>query len=363
MSPITYAIAGFSLLAALDRLFGGRLGLGSEFARGFQMLGGMALSMIGIIVISPLLARLLEPCFDWIYRVLKIDPSVIPATLFANDMGGAPLSAEVARDPAIGRFNGLVVSSMMGCTLSFSIPVSMEIVKKQARRSMLLGYLCGIVTIPVGCFFAGLLLRLPLAALAVDLVPLLIFGLIIVAGLLFCPGAAVKAFEVLGWIIKALITAGLILGILRFLLGIELVKGLTPLEDGAAVCVNAAVVMTGAFPMVKLLSVLLNKPLKKLGGLMGIGETAALGLIASLATAMSTYEMMNDMDEKGVMINGAFLVSAGFTFAGHLAFTMAFDAAYVTQVIAGKLISGAAALALCLLLYKKLSGKSKAEVR
>ena len=354
MSPLTVAIACFSVLAAVDRLFGSRLGLGKEFTRGFMLLGNMALSMIGIIVISPFLAHLLEPSFEWIYRVLSVDPSVIPASLFANDMGGAPLSVETARDPAIGLFNALVVSSMMGCTISFTIPCSMEIVKKEAQREMLLGYLCGVVTIPVGCFLSGLSLRLPLSALLLDLLPLTLFAALIVAGLLLCPRFCVRAFRALGWFIRLLITAGLILGILRFLLGVELIGGLTTLEEGASVCVNAAVVMTGAFPLVFLLSKLLSKPLTKLGSLMGIGETAAMGLIATLATAMSTYEMMNDMDKKGVMLNAAFLVSAGFTFAGHLAFTMAFDADYIPCVILGKLSAGVLALLLALLLYPRV---------
>ena len=354
MSPINIVIAGFSVIAAVDRLFGSRFGLGKEFTRGFQLLGSMALSMIGIIVVSPYLAKLLNPCFEFFYNTLGIDPSIIPASLFANDMGGAPLSVEVARDPEIGLFNALVVSSMMGCTISFSIPCSMEIVKKEAQREMLLGYLCGVATIPLGCLISGLALRLPLRSLFMELLPLAVFAGVIVAGLLLCPKFCVKTFEILGWIIRLLITVGLILGIIRFLLGYEIIEGLSTLEEGASVCFNAAVVMTGAFPMLFLLSKALTRPLKKLGSAMNINETAAMGLIATVATAMSTYEMMNRMDRKGVMLNAAFLVSAGFTFAGHLAFTMAFDASYIPYVIIGKLTAGIFALLFALLLYPRV---------
>lgn len=48
----------------------------------------------------------------------------------------------------------------------------------------------------------------------------------------------------------------------------------------------------------------------------------------------------------------AFAVSAAFVFGGHLAFTMAFDRAYILPMIVGKLISGICALALAQLLYK-----------
>ena len=75
------------MIGAVDRIFGNRLRLGNEFEKGFMLLGNMSLSMIGMIVISPLIADLLAPVFGVIYDALHIDPSIIPASLFANDMG------------------------------------------------------------------------------------------------------------------------------------------------------------------------------------------------------------------------------------------------------------------------------------
>ena len=42
----------FALFGALDRIFGNRLGLGKEFEKGFHLFGTIALSMIGILVLS-----------------------------------------------------------------------------------------------------------------------------------------------------------------------------------------------------------------------------------------------------------------------------------------------------------------------
>ena len=154
---ISWIMVCFSLLGALDRIFGSRLGLGKEFERGIMLLGTMALSMVGMIVISPLIAELLRPALEKMAEVLPIDPSIVPATLFANDMGGAPLATELAVDEKIGYFNGLVVSSMMGATISFTIPVALGMVKKEQHKEVLLGLLCGIVTIPLGCFVSGLI--------------------------------------------------------------------------------------------------------------------------------------------------------------------------------------------------------------
>ena len=219
----------------------------------------------------------------------------------------------------------------------------------------MLGLLCGIVTIPIGCFISGLTLGISPYALFIDLLPLILFSVIIAVGLILIPEMCVKVFSIFGVFIKIVITVGLALGIFRFMTGIEIIKGLAPIEEGGAICLNAAIVISGAFPLIFVLSKVLNKPLKKLGNAIGINNTSAIGLLSTLASNSPTFEIMNDMDKKGTMINSAFAVSAAFTFAGHLAFTMAFDAAYISPMIIGKLISGFCALILSILLYKKLS--------
>ena len=64
---------------------------------------------------------------------------------------------------------------------------------------------------------------------------------------------------------------------------------------------------------------------------------------------------MNKMDEKGAMLNSAFAVSAAFVFAGHLAFTMAWDTAYLPAMIVGKLVAGFLALGVALFLYQRIN--------
>ena len=94
--------------------------------------------------------------------------------------------------------------------------------------------------------------------------------------------------------------------------------------------------------------------MKKIGGRLGINEVSAIGFVSSLATSATTFGVMNDMDKKGAMLNSAFAVSAAFTFAGHLAFTLAYDAAYLPAMIVGKLVAGVCALVVGVLLYKRL---------
>jgi ethanolamine transporter len=98
---------------------------------------------------------------------------------------------------------------------------------------------------------------------------------------------------------------------------------------------------------------LLKKPLLKLGKLLGINDTAAAGLIATLANSIATFGMVKDMDRRGKVVNIAFAVSAAFVFGDHLGFTAGFAPEMLLSMIAGKLTGGIAAVALAKLLTKE----------
>jgi len=115
MIVITTAILIFALVGAADFLIGKRFGVGKEFEKGFSLFGPMALSMLGMIVLAPAIGVWLTPVFDGFYNIFKIDPSIIPASLLANDMGGTPLAQAVCKSEEMGNYNAFVISSMMGC--------------------------------------------------------------------------------------------------------------------------------------------------------------------------------------------------------------------------------------------------------
>lgn len=352
MSFLAPVIILFALLGAIDYVIGNRFGIGKEFKKAFELLGTMSLSMIGMIVIAPLIGSLLSPVFEFTYETLHIEPSIIPASLFANDMGGASLSKEIAKNESIGMFNALVVSSMMGATVSFTIPLAVGVVGKEKHREMFLGFLCGIVTIPIGCFISGLLCGISIVDLLLDILPLFMFSLLIAFGLIKTPNVYVTIFKVFAKCITVVIMIGLLMGIVNFILDRELIKGIAPLEEGAMVCFNASIVMCGMFPLLNIISRLLKRPLKALGAKADINEAAALGFVSTLATNVTTFGIMDKMDQKGVMLNSAFAVSAAFTFAGHLAFTVAFDPSYLLPVIVGKITAGILSVIVAGIVYK-----------
>ena len=353
MNAITIVILIFSVLGALDKLLGDRFGLGKEFERAFSLFTPMVLSMLGILVLAPALGVWLMPVFDGFYAVFGIDPSVIPASLFANDMGGMTLAQAVCKTEGVGGYNAFVVSSMMGCTISFTIPFASSVVKPEQQREMFLGLLCGIITVPVGCFVAGLMCGLHPLAVLVNLLPLLILSVLIAAGLVFAPNGCIKVFSVFGKLMRAVSILGLILAIFTFLTKITVNEHFDTLENAASICVNACVTLSGTLPLMFLVSKLLGKTMGKLGAKLGVDDVSAVSALTTLVTNVPTFGAMEKMDKKGVVLNAAFAVSAGFVFGGHLALTMAFDKSYVVPMIVGKLVSGIFAVVLGLILYKE----------
>jgi len=151
-----------------------------------------------------------------------------------------------------------------------------------------------------------------------------------------------------------LITVGLALALLRYLTGIELIPGLTTLEEAAEAPLICAFYLTGVLPMLSLLSRAISKPMRKLGAMLKVNEHSVLGFVATLANSITTFAEMEKMDAKGVMLNSAFAISAAFAFSDHLAFTLAFNGAYVGIVLVAKLVGGLTSVLVSCMLYKKL---------
>ncbi len=346
-----------AIIGALDYIIGNRFKVGAEFQRGFEIYGSTALAMIGMLVLAPAIGNALRPALHVIKDVLHIDPSVIPAALLANDMGGFDLAVEMAADPAMGLFNGLVVAATMGVIVSFTVPFALGVVKGEQHDKLLLGLLCGVVSVPFGCFVAGLMCRLPLGALLLDLLPLVLLAGVIAVGLWFRPGLCVKIFRGLAFLIKIVVTAGLLLGAAEYLFGFTVIEGLAPIEDAALVCFRITLTLCGVFPLVHLLSRVLTRPLRALGRRIGINEVAVLGLLGTLASNSTTFGTMEKMDEKGVVLNAAFAASAAFMFGSHMAYTQARAPEYLGAMIVAKAVAGVLALAIAILLYGKLGGR------
>jgi ethanolamine transporter len=150
---IMAVMAFFAVLGALDRIFGCRLGIGKEFEKGILTMGPLALSMIGVIVLSPVLADLLRPVIVPVYRFLGADPAMFAGSLLACDMGGGSLALALTDDVQAAYLGGVLTGSMLGVNIVFTLPVAMAMMTDADRPYAAKGMLCGILTAPIGIRF------------------------------------------------------------------------------------------------------------------------------------------------------------------------------------------------------------------
>lgn len=349
---IIYLMVVFMAFGAIDRILGGRFGLAAEFENGIMALGSLAMAMVGMISLAPVLASMLRPVLVPVYQLLGADPAMFAGSILANDMGGAALASELALTEAAGQFAGLIVGAMLGPTIVFTIPVALGIIEPEDRSFLAKGVLAGVITIPIGSLVGGLTAGFDLIMVTKNLIPIVLFAILIALGLWKAERAMIKGFTIFGKLVVAVITIGLACAIIKRLTGLVIIPGLAPLSDGIEIVGDIAIVLAGAFPLVYVITKVFRKPLLKLGQLLGINDTAAAGLVASLANSIPMFGMMKEMDDRGKMINVAFAVSAAFVFGDHLGFTAGYAPEMIVPMIVGKLVGGVSAVALAMFLTK-----------
>ena len=186
-----------------------------------------------------------------------------------------------------------------------------------------------------------------------NLIPIVLIAILIALGLWRAEGAMVKGFALFGKFVIVVVTIGLAAAIAEALTGFVLIPGMAPISEGFETVGTIAVLLAGAFPLVFLLTKVLRAPLMAVGRKLGINDTAAAGLIASLANSIATFGMVKDMNERGKVVNIAFAVSAAFVFGDHLGFTAGFAPEMIGPMIIGKLIGGISAVIVAMWLTKK----------
>ena len=342
-------MAGFAVLGGLDRIFGSRLGLGQEFENGILAMGSLALAMVGIVSLAPVLASVLMPVVSPIYALLGADPAMFAGSILACDMGGGALAQALTTDPRAALLGGVLTGSMLGATIVFTIPVAMGILQEDDRAVMAKGMLCGIVTIPLGVLAGGIAAGFPVGMVLRNLVPIILLAALIALGLWRAEQAMIRGFEVFGKGVVAVVTVGLAAAIVEALTGFAVIPGMAPISDGFETVGAIAIVLAGAFPLVNVLTRVLQKPLAGLGKRLGVNDVAAAGLIATLANSIATFGMVKDMNPRGKVVNIAFAVSAAFVFGDHLGFTAGFAPSFIGPMILGKLVGGVSAVAAAML--------------
>ncbi len=371
-SVIMFIMMIFMIVGAVDKIRGNKLGYGEKFDEGFNAMGPLAIAMAGVVAAAPVLALVLQPIIGPLYRLLGADPAMFATTLLACDMGGYPLAMSLAANPSVGNYAGLILGTMMGPTIVFTIPVALSIIKKEDRSFLGAGVLAGLITVPIGCIAGGLIMNLTpykmdIITILRNLIPVIIIAGLICVGLWFKPAKMINGFNVFGTGVTIVITIFTAIAVFEYQTGIHFpvldimvipdAGGVVPLESGLLVCGQIAIVLIGAFPMVAWITKTFGKALEKVGSALGMNESGSAGMVANLANNIAMFNIMGDMNPKGKLLNVAFAVSAAFVFGDHLGFTAGVEKEMIFPMIVGKLVAGVTAIILANILAPKLLSK------
>lgn len=253
----------------------------------------------------------------------------------------------------MGLFSGVIVASTLGTTISFSIPVAIGMLSKEDEKYFSKGVMVGIISIPIGCLVAGLWQKINFSILLWNLVPILIFAIVLVVGLLKAPSVLMRGFNVFGKLIMALSVAGLLLQGIDTIFGVTLISGLSPLSEAAVITAKIAFVLGGAYPMLALINRIFKNRFERIGEKFGINSVSIAGILGNLASNLLIFGTFKEMNPKGKVICTAFAVSGPFVFGGQFGFLSGIAPEMLGGFIIAKLTSGIISIVLAAWLYER----------
>lgn len=347
-------------VGGLDCLLGNRLKLGERFEEGFRLLGSTALSMAGILCLAPLLTKALSCTLAPVWKSVGLDPGMLGGIL-PVDMGGYQTALGLAQDRLAGRYAGILVSSTLGCTLGFTIPMGMGLLERKDTEAFSRGILIGLGPMPLALMAGGCVCGLPVGRVFFETLPVGLFSILLMLCIRFAPQKSLRLFAGFAKLIRFFSAAGLCLGAVQSIARIELVSGMAPLEEAMETTVSICIAMLGSLPAAEILRRILFRPFCRLGKRFGMDERSFAGLLIGFVSAVPALSMLSEMDERGKTMNAAFLVCGASAMAAHLGFTVAMDQSMLPALLITKTAGGLMGAGLALLLTgkqeRKLSGK------
>lgn len=355
--PMMIVMALGAVLGGMDRLLGNRFGLGERFEEGFRLLGPIALSMAGILCLEPMLSQGLSLTAAAALRACGLDASIL-AGLLAIDMGGFPMAQALATDPMIGRYVGVVVTAIFGCTVSFTIPIGMGMLDAPEKRCFARGMLFGLAAMPGSLVIGALACGLPLGRTLWILSPVLAVSAALLVGIWRWTEATLRGFQAFATGLQGLMTIGLTLGAVQSMTGWVILPGLAPLEEAMAVVSSIGIVLLGSLPLGELLQRMLKQPLAALGRRLGLDHTSMTGLLLTPMSVLPMLTMMKQMNQRGKIVNAAAAVCSTSALAAQLGFTASQAPDMLGALLASKLLGGMLGAGVALLATRLLAEDS-----
>ena len=349
-----YTMALFMVLGAVDKLTGSRFGLGDEFDRGLMFMGALAIPLVGAFSIVPLIEEVVTPLITPFYHWMGADPAMFAGKFLGSDVGGYPLAVAIAgEDNPAGQLSGVILGSTLGLTVCYTIPVMLSVIDKTDQRFFEQGIIIGIGTIPFAVFLGGLVAGYAPAWLVTNLMPVFILSGLLMTGQVVAPEWMSWGFQWFGKAIMTALTVAFLFAVVEFLTGVVILEGMAPITDSITAIAAVAFTMAGALPLLRVLGWVLQKPLLVCSHRLGINRTSAMGFLSSLAGSVVMLSLFKDMDDRGKVLNIAFMVSVQSAFGGVFGFVAVMSPDMLPAMLVAKFTGALSALFLASYLCNK----------
>ena len=344
---VMYVLAFGALVGGIDRLIGNRFGFGDKFESGFRMLGPVALSIAGIICFVPVLSNVLGVVMTPVCNLVNIDPALF-GTILATDLGGYQLSMDLANNPEFGKFCGIIITAIFGCTIVYILPVGLGFLKEDDAPHFVKGILIGLVTMPAPFIIACLMLKMNLLNVLWNCLPIFILSILLGIGVAKKPAAMIRGFLVFAKIIRGFAILGLLLATLTYMTGFEIIPGLAPIQESMKSVNAICIVMLGSMPLAEIIQRIMKVPFRKINDKIAINGASTTGLVLSIFSATPALALVPQMNRRGQVVMSACYVSCINLFGAHFAAANSASPDMVPYMIAAKvsgcIISGAVAM-------------------
>lgn len=338
------------LLGLLDKGLNNKLGLAAAFDRGMATMGSITMSMVGFYCIA---ISLIQNNIETITKVtanLPIDPSIIIGSILAPDMGGYSLVEGLGAIDFI-LFSGILLTSSLGQTISFQMPIFLSSLNQDDLDSFINGLVYGILSLPIVLIIVAWLLQIP--NLVINLLPIICLCLLLVLALAVSYRKTLFVLTLFGYVIKMLSIVLFGLVILQLFFTDLKITSMSLISEALVIVLKMIVVVCGSMILSDIIIKKFPAQVLKLSRKLGINSNALIGLLLSLGTSIAMIPLFSKMDRKGKIINGAFSVSGAFVFGGQLGFIAGIgDSFQVLVYILFKLSAGILAIILVMIFYR-----------
>ena len=332
----------FAAAGLVDEMLGGKLGLMPNFEKGLATMGGLAMSTVGFFAIGVTYVQTHAEAIAEAAKHMPFDPAL-------------GMAQKLAATPALAAFTGAMVAGSLGMTVGYQLPVFLAAVRKDEIGELMRGFIFGLIAIPSGLAVGGLMLGLPVRQLFFNMIPVLVLCMVLIAAFVLVPALTMKIMIFLGNAIR--IFSFLLFGVAVF--GIFMPKYAVVedalIEEMLFMVLRMVIAACGGLVLSQVALKRLQKPIQRIGAVLGINEEAVVGLFLSFIQSLAMLPLFSKMDKRGKVLNAAFSVAGAYVVGGQMTFVASLiPGNWVTAYMISKVLSGGLAVALAFISVEKI---------